>query len=474
MVDKDLGLFSHETSMSVADKYKAVYSVEPEKRRLLSHSKRFLERWIADVDFKNAVIENRWSLRDAQDACGCEVDVHTLLPVFHPEYRFFRSAATIHDWPLTYLWDNHIANQLKIRDSIASYGSSLGLTAEFDIWRGRNISRAALQLDAAASGITHPPVAFELSSGCSVGCWFCGVSAKKFAGHATLSDGGDVEWRKTLEAVKAIVGSGIQCGFCYWATDPLDNPEYVDFLKIFEDVVGVIPQTTTAIPLRNVDLTKSVLAEWDKRRSTPNRFSVMTKRQLLEIHERFTPEELFGVEIVLQMATEGAITKFAAGRNVPGTAKKEASLEGTIACVTGFLINVVERTVKLISPTMPSGKWPDGYIIYAERDYRDAADLSDVLKDMTTNCMQTNLVGSKAVQISDGGHYDPDVRADAVRFRRIEISNAFIERIGADLSAGTNTPLSIARKCIGDGMDPIQVIGEMEKLWSEGVITQAL
>lgn len=474
MVDKDLGLLSHETSMSIADKYRTLYSIDQETLRVLSHSKRFLERWIGDVDFKNSIIDGNLSLKDAQDSCRCGIDVHTLLPVFHPDYRLFRSAATSHDWPLTYLWDQHIANHLKIRDSIASYGGSQGITPEFDLWRMRNMGRAAFQLDAAASGITHPPVAFELSSGCSVGCWFCGVSAKKFAGHATLADGGDVEWRKTLEAVKAIIGSGMQCGFCYWATDPLDNPEYVGFLEIFEDVVGVIPQTTTAIPLRNVDLTKSVLAEWDKRKSTPNRFSVMTKRQLLEIHERFTPEELFGVEIVLQMATEGAITKFAAGRNVPGTAKKEASLEGTIACVTGFLINVVERTVKLISPTMPSDKWPDGYIIYSERDYRDAVDLADVLKDMTDNCMQTNLVGSKAVQISDGGHYDPNVRSDAVRFRRIEISNAFIERVGADLSAGMSTPLSIARKCIGDGMDPIQVIGEMEKLWSEGVITQAL
>ena len=472
MLNEDLGLFSHETSMSVADKYKALYAINAETRHVLSHSKRFLERWIGDGEFKSAVLEGELSLEDAQDACGCRIDVRTLLPVFHPEYRLFRSAATSQDWPLTYLWDQHISNHLKIRDSIPSYGGSQGITPEFDLWRMRNMGRAAFQLDAAASGITHPPVAFELSSGCSVGCWFCGVSAKKFAGHAALANGGDAEWRATLEAVKAVLGPGMQCGFCYWATDPLDNPEYIEFLEIFEDVVGVIPQTTTAIPLRNVALTKRVIAEWEKRKSTPNRFSVMTKRQLLDIHERFTPEELFGVEIVLQMATDGAITKFAAGRNMPGLAKKEPTLEGTIACVTGFLINVVERTVKLISPTMPSETWPDGYIIFAERDYRDAAGLVHVLKDITAHCMQTNLIGSKVVRISDGGHYDPEVRADAFRFRRLEISNPFIAKVGSDLSAGTSTPISIAKKCLRGGMDPIQVIGEMEKLWCEGVITQ--
>lgn len=468
----DLGLLSHQTNMTLADKYRALYKVDNETRRILSHSKRFLERWIGDKEFKTGILADTLSLKDAQELCGCGIDVHTLRPVFHPDYRLFRSAASEHDWPLTYFWDRHMLGHLKIRDSVYSHGGSIGTTPEFDLWRMRNVGRTALQLDAAASGITHPPVAFELSSGCSVGCWFCGVSAKKFSGHATLSAGGDREWRNVLEAVQAILGPGMQCGFCYWATDPLDNPEYLGFLKIFEEVVGAIPQTTTAIPLRNIELTKNVLAAWERKRTTPNRFSVMTKRQLLKIHETFTPEDLFGVEIVLQTGTDGAVTKFSAGRNLQRPTRKEPALEGTIACVTGFLINVVERTVKLISPTMPSETWPDGYLIFSEREYRDAEDLQGVLNDMVSKDIQVNLVGNRNVRITDGGSYDYMVDSEAIKFRRLQISNSFIAKVGGNLATGNGTPVSIAKECIAGGMDPIQVVGELEKLWSEGVITQ--
>jgi radical SAM family RiPP maturation amino acid epimerase len=457
---------------SIGEMWKEAFDLDKDTLRQLSHSKRFLERWIADESFKNGLLSGELSLTDAQALCGCEIDVETLQPVFHPDFYAFRPEASEAGWPLTHLWDQHLGRLLRIRDAIPAHGSSSGLTPEFDVWRNRNMNRASLQLDVAAGGITHPPVAFELSSGCSVGCWFCGISAEKFRGHASLADGGDVEWQKTVEAVQSIVGKGIQCGFCYWATDPLDNPEYLGFLEIYERVTGCIPQTTTAIALRNVELTRSVLRLWNHRKSTPNRFSVMTKRQLLEIHETFTPEELFGCEIVLQTGSAGAVTKFAAGRNFEKLSNKEAALAGSIACVTGFLINIVEKTIKLISPTMPSKEWPNGYIVFASETYRNAEHLKEVLDGMIGTSVRAHMAGSRPVRIADGGIYDRKRDAEAIMFRRIEISNEFIRFAGDHLVDGRSTPLSITGSCIKQGIEPLVAIAALEKMWQEGVLAQ--
>ena len=44
---------------------------------------------------------------------------------------------------------------------------------------------------------------------------------------------------------------------------------------------------------------------------------------------------------------------------------------GTIACVSGFLFNMVERNVRLISPCNASERWPLGYRIYDEGTFTD-------------------------------------------------------------------------------------------------------
>jgi len=264
----------------------------------------------------------------------------------------------------------------------------------------------------------------------------------------------------------------MQCGFCYWATDPLDNPEYAEFLEIFEQVAGVVPQTTTAIPMRNVELTRRVLEIWRERKTTPNRFSVMTKRKLLEIHEEFTPEELYGVELVLQTGKELAVTKFAAGRNFEKKRSKEESHDGTIACVTGFLVNIVEKTVKLISPTMPSEACPDGYIIFDSRTYVDADQLKFILHTMVAENMKPALSGRQPVRLADGGKFDRERSARGVVFRKIEVANDFIGNVGPLLASGEETPISIAEHCMAQGIPLITAVAELEKIWQEGVIVQ--
>jgi hypothetical protein len=72
--------------------------------------------------------------------------------------------------------------------------------------------------------VVHAPFAAELSRGCTVNCWFCGVDAGKFEGSASFDEPTEELWRGMLQVLADEIGPDFaQHGFCYWATEPFDN-----------------------------------------------------------------------------------------------------------------------------------------------------------------------------------------------------------------------------------------------------------
>ena len=59
-------------------------------------------------------------------------------------------------------------------------------------------------------------------------------------------------WRAILDHWVDLFGTAAQTGFCYWATDPADNPDYPRFIEDYHAATGNLPQTTTAAPLRDL------------------------------------------------------------------------------------------------------------------------------------------------------------------------------------------------------------------------------
>ncbi|TXG82664.1 MAG: hypothetical protein E6R12_10650 [Sphingomonadales bacterium] len=195
------------------------------------------------------------------------------------------------------------------------------------------------------------------------------------------------------------------------------------------------------------------------------------------MHEEFSPEELLGVELNIQVASEGGITKFRSGRTFTDDFsrkrfEKEKYLEGTIACVTGFLINIVEKTVKLISPVMPSSQYPDGYITFDERSYDTPQQIESLMWDIVDDQMEENLAGDRPVSFTLGGVYDPEHDQCAVRFRDFNIHNSQLSLIGGLLRTGEMDPISIVRHTSARGEQPLKTIVAIENLWREGVIYQ--
>lgn len=263
-------------------------------------------------------------------------------------------------------------------------------------WRDRQKARLLMELGhARADSIIHAPMAMELNKGCSVGCWFCGVSAPKLSDIWPYTEANATLWRQVLSTMGEIVGPLSRWGFCYWATDPLDNPDYEKFCSDYHEVLGVFPQTTTALALRDPERVRGLLRLSRERGCELNRFSVLTLKQFLAVHQTYTAEELMHVECIPQNM-EAPLKKANAGKAHEKSEKKSGDgknlvtdISGTIACVSGFLFNMVEGSVKLITPCAASEKWPLGYWVLAEGSFRTAQELEDFVRPALDGLVQT-------------------------------------------------------------------------------------
>ncbi len=267
---------------------------------------------------------------------------------------------------------------------------------QFKAWRERQMARCDGQLKKYnAEGLIHAPIAFELSQGCSVGCWFCAVSAGRLKDVFRYTEDNAHLWCSVLEVIKEVIGPAAGTGLCYWATDPLDNPDYEKLCCDFHSILGMFPQTTTAQPLKDPTRTRALLQLSLDKMSPLNRFSILSLKMLDRLHAEFSAEELALVDLVLQNKEGTGVVKFEAGRvrdrlkldKVP----TNRLTSGTSACVSGFLINMIERRVKLISPCPASDDWPHGYMIFSEDVFTDVLQLKQVLERMIAEHMPLTL-----------------------------------------------------------------------------------
>ena len=344
--------------------------------------KRFLERWSADDAFR-AVAE-----RDpvgAARSLGLSIDAIGLRPLWDREVAYATPADQL---PLSfYRYRAFFVEKVRMRDEMRATTDSAD--PRYARWRERQMRRAGSQLEGGQNDqIIHAPFCIELTQGCSVGCWFCGISAPKLGDLFLHTPENQALYIGVVDTLKEIFQAGAGKGFNYWATDPIDNPDYEKFMVDFHDRTGVFPQTTTALALKDVERTRRLLELSHEKGGQCDRFSLLTLKQLLRVHQSFTPEELLYVEMVLQNQ-ENTAPKVNAGRAVDGKERKVNPGQhgnelrgGTIACVSGFLINMVNRTVKLISPCEADERWPLGYIIFDDARFADVAQFRDAVERM--------------------------------------------------------------------------------------------
>jgi radical SAM family RiPP maturation amino acid epimerase len=378
----------------------------------------------------------------------------------------------------------------------------------FRAWRQRQIARNSMEHGGYDDYIIHTPLSIELTDGCSVGCWFCGVGATK-VGESHPYD--QQEWRSIVQVLRNRIGTASKWGFLYWATDPLDNPEYEKFANDFTDIVGMFPQTTTAQGHKNPERTRRILQMSEARGCRVNRFSVLTEPLLRQIHTLFTADEMLNVEVVSQMqgsttakADSGAFRVIAKDKKRVTelemkkletlvetqrsiAAEAEADIQfavppqpGTIACVSGFLLNMVKRTVKLISPCRANDDWPLGYIVFEERTFTDAADLDRKITEIMEEHMPMTLDPAHPMRLNPGLDYAAVERGfhvsskmNAMAFLREDLA-PYLQSVGGQVARGKKTAGEIALSAFFEhGVPEINTIGTLAVMFEKGLVADA-
>jgi radical SAM family RiPP maturation amino acid epimerase len=454
-----------------------------EEVRRLARIKRFLERVMGDDRFREALKQNVDDPRPVATSIGVDLDPRLMRPLWQRGYTHMRFGKADPAYPLAIEWDRYIGQMLAHRDFLKSQACTNGVNPRFDSWRERQILRTTSECGLSGNSITHPLAAYELSDGCSVGCWFCGISAEKFKGNFTYTEENAALWRGVQQTMLELFGEAAKSAFCYWATDPMDNPDYPRFLDDAWKTTGYLPQTTTAAPLRDVLRTRQILAMFDDHGTITNRFSILTRTILERVHDEFTPDELMGVELVLQNK-EALMIKAPAGKardradamKARGQDPKLSLLQGdhsTIACVSGFLINMVKGTVQMVTPTRPSPRWKNGYKVLGTRFFDSVPSYRRAVESLL-DAATVELHADLPVRLR------PDLRVEdtangfamLTRSVRHECRASFTNDLKTLLTSGEQTYGSILQQLVQRGEDVLVVDQVLEDLFLNGLLME--
>lgn len=362
----------------------------------LSQIKRFMERYTADNIFREKL--NGLSLSQSQlvSDYGIDIDPQLILPLWNnhtmvPDSKYSQEQ----NWPLVNLYWLFISDLHKYRSMLYSQGDMSITCPSFHSWRHHQSANASSEMPWRPKTFTSSIIAFELSQGCSMGCWFCGVSAAKFEGYYPYTKENAVLWNDIIEISNNLFGKAMHTGFCYWATEPSDNPDYIKFITDYQEITGHLPKTTTAAPLKNINQTRELMKLSDMH-CVPCRFSVVSLPILDKIHKTFSARELLGVDLICNNKESTTILSASGRAREYKNLLKESDYNSfakikdehaTIACISGFIINMMSRTIQLVSPVPASVQWPNGYKIYDTRHFNSKDEYKDTIMAMIATHM---------------------------------------------------------------------------------------
>jgi radical SAM family RiPP maturation amino acid epimerase len=459
--------------------------VPPDYIRDVSHLKRFLERWTMDPKYQAAFST---APEEALAALGVELTPADVIPLIVPGEATAATAKIVagraDEVPLAVRRYRVFINE-KIRHRRQLRAQTVPGNPLMRTWRDRMINRCIGELGTErADAIVHAPMAIELSKGCTVGCWFCGVAAPRFEQTWRHTPENAQLWRECLAVIGDVIGPNAKNGFLYWATDPLDNPDYEEFLAGFHQVLGRCPQTTTAQGQKDIERSRRLLRLAQSMGSEVDRFSIIALNSLFRIHEGFAAEELLKVECVPQnkeSAEAGKYLKSKAGRARKFASKRGGELvseeqSSTIACVSGFLFNMVDRSVQLITPCNAGEKWPLGYWVIAQGTFATADELRALMQGMIDVHMRDSLSVLDIVRLR------PDVKL-AVDGRTLRVFSMGLgldfaglpkpEELAGALAAGRNTVEQVAMyRKHSAGVAPEQTLAILDKLFTSGFLDE--
>jgi radical SAM family RiPP maturation amino acid epimerase len=314
----------------------------------------------------------------------------------------------VRDYPLLLLWARYCTARARLQAEQKRFVVNMeSESASFTAWRRRRIRAVQSELGSYGYSIDHPILAMEVALGCSVGCPFCAFDAGKLQ---QVLDWEDPESRALFQDVSRSLyqklGMSTGHALLYWRTEPHDNPHYIDFMRDFGEITGSTVCTATA--RSQEEWVRDLINHYRQGPVPWPRISVLSRGMMYRLYRQFSPDEFRDVTMLMQqkdgeeyrVKVPGGRDKMLAKLDEYGDLRdKNIETEedagetfvpqGSIACVSGFLINLIERTVKLISPCYTTREYSQGYRTYAEFTFDDAEDFDRKLHRMFEQNMIT-------------------------------------------------------------------------------------
>lgn len=453
----------------------------PDELRTIAHVKRFLELITMDREFRQSLKDNPLEAKSIVRVRGLSIDPTELVYVRRDGIYFPAKQDDASQLPLLVMWRDWIRDMLAFRGLARENGYSDVAGTRFNSWRRRQVERVFSEFGPLkGDGIVHPVFCFELSKGCSMGCWFCAFGAEPLKGVFERTPENTRLWREILQVAVDLFGTAAQTGFCYGGTEPHDNPHYLDFIEDFREIVGVLPQTTSAAPVKDLQWTRRLIEMQRQPPAKPSRFSILSLSVLRRLHEAFTPEELLRFELLPQnkesisgKSRAGRILKKAYDPETEHRGLRIADQASSIACVTGFQLNMVDRTIELVSPCTASDRWPLGYRVHMSGTFVDARDFGDFIERAIADHMPVAPPEDRRITFRKDLRAGPTENGFTVRsaFRAHTCKGGpHIRFLGWLVAQGGRTPGQVLNILAEHGADILAARATLQDLFDKGLL----
>ncbi len=372
-----------------------------------------------------------------------------------------------------------IGNKIVYRDTMTNK-LCVPVNERMKKWRQRQINRCNGILGGLNESFVHTVVTYELATGCSVGCSFCGLDAGPLKKLFRYTPENKELFRDVLGKCHEILGDAAGHGMMYFATEPLDNPDYELFEDDFYKEFHTIPQITTAVADRDTKRTRQLLANLSGGRGFIHRFTVRSVEMAENILESFSPEELVMVELLPQFPEAPAFVPYVkVGRETKESPEPIADNDpGTICCVDGFCINFPDKRFKLISPQRVSDKYPKGIYESEWISFTDGDDLAVKLKEYIDSKLEEDIPKDIPLKLYDHlsvGEYNGKPAIVSKYGEVIPMSEPYMTRIAQMLKEGIFTRSQVADRIISEKLTaPENAYWYMNRLWEGGCIVEKI
>ncbi|MDR0691004.1 MAG: radical SAM family RiPP maturation amino acid epimerase [Streptococcaceae bacterium] len=293
-----------------------------------------------------------------------------------------------------------IYNDIAQRVDIANFTAP-----QFQKWIQRKKKALAWESKEARKILSHfnAPVMFELSQGCSGQCDFCCLDTRVLTETYRYTEDNKKFWREILKVTKEEVGDAASVGACYFATEPLDDPDYEKFIADFYQIFQTFPQTTTVKGVANIKRIKRLMKQLgvEELQKAKLRFSIVSLEQLKAIYQNYTKEELACVELL--MNNKESIYPYSdsgRARSFHKDGKNFATAPSV--CLIGFLVNLCGKTISLTTPRKPSKAYPLGMEIISSENFSTSEDYREVIRKMIKTYMPLKINKNHQLRFHSG------------------------------------------------------------------------